>query len=92
MKIIGDTKRNGTRIAFFPDPEIFETTRDFKAELLGKRLRELAFLNPGIHITFVDERINKTHYFHLQGWHLRIRQVPEREQKRRSRRADQLSR
>jgi len=63
MKIIGDTKRNGTRIAFSPDPEIFETTRDFKAELLGKRLRELAFLNPGIHITFVDERINKTTAF-----------------------------
>ena len=63
MKIIGDTKRNGTRIAFSPDPEIFETTRDFKAELLGKRLRELAFLNPGIHITFVDERVNKTTAF-----------------------------
>jgi len=63
MKIIGDTKRNGTRIAFSPDPEIFETTRDFKAELLGKRLRELAFLNPGIHITFIDERINKTTAF-----------------------------
>jgi len=63
MKIIGATKRNGTRIAFSPDPEIFETTRDFKGELLGKRLRELAFLNPGIHITFVDERINKSTAF-----------------------------
>jgi DNA gyrase subunit B len=63
MKIIGDTKRNGTRIAFSPDPQIFETTRDFKFELLGKRLRELAFLNPGINIVFVDERINKTDTF-----------------------------
>jgi DNA gyrase subunit B len=63
MKIIGETKRNGTRIAFSPDPQIFEETRDFKGELLGKRLRELAFLNPGIHITFVDERINKTTAF-----------------------------
>jgi DNA gyrase subunit B len=63
MKIIGDTKRNGTRIAFSPDPQIFETTRDFKFELLGKRLRELAFLNPGINIVFVDERINKTETF-----------------------------
>jgi DNA gyrase subunit B len=63
MKIIGETKRNGTRIAFSPDPEIFLTTRDFKFELLGKRLRELAFLNPGIKINFVDERINKTETF-----------------------------
>lgn len=63
MKVIGETKRNGTRIAFSPDPEIFETTREFKGELLGKRLRELAFLNPGIHITFVDERVNKTTEF-----------------------------
>ncbi|MFQ3225713.1 MAG: DNA gyrase subunit B [Lentimonas sp.] len=63
MKIIGETKRNGTRIAFSPDPEIFLTTRQFKSELLGKRLRELAFLNPGIHITFVDERVNKTTSF-----------------------------
>ena len=63
MKIIGETKRTGTRIAFSPDPEIFLTTRDFKFELLGKRLRELAFLNPGININFVDERVNKTESF-----------------------------
>ena len=63
MKVIGDTKRTGTRIAFSPDPQIFLTTRDFKFELLGKRLRELAFLNPGINIKFVDERINKTESF-----------------------------
>lgn len=63
LKVIGDTKRTGTRIAFSPDPEIFLTTRDFKFELLAKRLRELAFLNPGINITFVDERVNKTESF-----------------------------
>ncbi len=63
MKIIGDTKRTGTRIAFFPDSQIFETTRDFKYELLAKRLRELAFLNPGILIQFVDERTNKSETF-----------------------------
>ena len=63
MKIIGETKRTGTKIAFSPDPEIFLTTRDFKFELLAKRLRELAFLNPGIKITFVDEREHKTESF-----------------------------
>ena len=63
MKIIGETKRTGTRIAFSPDPEIFMTTREFKFELLGKRLRELAFLNPGIKIIFNDERVNKKEEF-----------------------------
>ncbi len=63
MKIIGETKHTGTRIAFAPDPEIFMTTREFKYELLGKRLRELAFLNPGIKITFNDERSNKSEAF-----------------------------
>ena len=63
MKIIGDTKLTGTRIAFSPDPQIFLATREFKFELLAKRLRELAFLNPGIEIIFIDERINKTENF-----------------------------
>ena len=63
MKVIGETKRTGTRIAFSPDPEIFETTREFKFELLGKRMRELAFLNPGIKIIFADERVNKSETF-----------------------------
>ncbi len=63
MKVIGDSKRTGTRIAFSPDPEIFLTTREFKAELLAKRLRELAFLNPGIRIVFLDERNNRRDEF-----------------------------
>ncbi len=63
MKIIGETKKTGTRIAFSPDPEIFLTTRDFKFELLAKRLRELAFLNPGVLINFIDERVNKRESF-----------------------------
>ncbi|MFP4165650.1 MAG: DNA topoisomerase (ATP-hydrolyzing) subunit B [Opitutales bacterium] len=65
LKVIGETNRTGTRIAFSPDPEIFLATREFKYELVAKRLRELAFLNPGIRIVFVDERINKTveYYF-----------------------------
>jgi len=59
MKIIGDTKKTGTKITFRPDPEIFMTTREFKWDILAKRLRELAFLNPGITITLTDERANK---------------------------------
>ena len=56
MKIIGDTEETGTKIVFKPDPEIFTETLDFKFEILSKRLRELAFLNPGISIHVEDER------------------------------------
>lgn len=63
MKVIGTTQKTGTKITFLPDPEIFLTTREFKYEILAKRLRELAFLNPGVEILLVDERINKEETF-----------------------------
>jgi DNA gyrase subunit B len=63
MAVIGDTKKTGTKISFRPDPEIFQTTREFQYEILAKRLRELAFLNPGIHIHLEDERSQKTETF-----------------------------
>ena len=66
MKIIGETKRTGTRIAFSPDPETCQH-REFKFELLAKRLRELAFLNPGIEIVFVDERSTKQTFIFKDG-------------------------
>lgn len=67
MKVIGDTKKTGTKITFLPDPEIFLTTREFKWEILAKRLRELAFLNPGIQITLTDERDNKSEVFKFEN-------------------------
>ncbi|HOJ32936.1 MAG TPA: DNA topoisomerase (ATP-hydrolyzing) subunit B [Candidatus Hydrogenedentes bacterium] len=51
----GKTRGTGTRVTFWPDPDIFETTV-FNAEILLNRLRELAFLNKGIKIIFEDER------------------------------------
>ncbi|KAF0093687.1 MAG: DNA gyrase subunit B [Puniceicoccaceae bacterium 5H] len=60
MSVIGSTKKTGTKISWLPDPEIFETTREYKYDLLAKRLRELAFLNPGINIVLTDERNGKT--------------------------------
>jgi len=56
LKVIGKSKKTGTKISYMPDPEIFLVTREFKWEILAKRLRELAFLNPGIRIELVDER------------------------------------
>ncbi len=62
----GTTKRRGTRILFWPDPEIFDTT-EFSFETLSQRIRELAFLNAGVKIEIVDERTDKSHLFHYEG-------------------------
>ena len=67
MKVIGNTKTSGTKITFLPDPQIFTLTREFKYEILSKRLRELAFLNPGLCIVLVDERIDKREEFHFKN-------------------------
>mgnify|MGYP006279526299 FL=1 len=50
-----DDEETGTEIRFWPDVDIFETT-DFTFSTLESRLRELAFLNPGVEITIRDER------------------------------------
>ncbi len=50
------TTKTGTRVQFWPDPEVFVETLEFRFETLGERLRELAFLNKGTEITLVDER------------------------------------
>jgi DNA gyrase subunit B len=55
LETTGTTKRRGTKITFKPDAEVFETT-EFSYDTLGQRLRELAFLNAGVHITLEDER------------------------------------
>jgi DNA gyrase subunit B len=62
----GETAKRGTRITFWPDHEIFETT-ELSFEILSKRLRELAFLNAGVTIHIVDERSEKRHDFHYEG-------------------------
>jgi DNA gyrase subunit B len=66
MAVIGDTKKTGTKITFKPDPEIFKTTREFQYDILAKRLRELAFLNPGIRVELADERAQKGDQFYFK--------------------------
>jgi DNA gyrase subunit B len=56
LEIIGKAKGTGTFITFKPDPEIFRDTTEFKTEIISQRLRELAFLNSGLEISFLDER------------------------------------
>jgi DNA gyrase subunit B len=57
LKTIGKAEGTGTVQWFLPDRSVFETT-DFHWDILQKRLRELAFLNRGLSITLVDERVD----------------------------------
>lgn len=65
---IGETDRRGTTIRFRADDTIFETIT-FNFDVLANRLRELAFLNKGINISIVDERLTtpKRHDFCFEG-------------------------
>ena len=56
VQVIGETEDTGTTITFHPDPTIFTQTTVYRYETLAARLRELAFLNKGIHICLTDER------------------------------------
>ncbi|HET6249985.1 MAG TPA: DNA gyrase subunit B [Tepidisphaeraceae bacterium] len=58
LKIIGKAPKTGTKVTFKPDPTLF-TDVNFVHETLAQRLRELAYLNRGVEIIFVDERVNK---------------------------------
>ncbi len=63
---IGVTDKRGTKVSFHPDPTIFEV-KDYDFDTLSTRLRELAFLNAGLHITINDERTGKSHDFCFEG-------------------------
>jgi len=61
---LGETSKVGTKITFWPDSQILTVT-EFDFDLLAKRLRELAFLNKGINIYFVDERNDEKEDLHF---------------------------
>ncbi len=56
MEIVGDCEDRGTFITFKPDGSIFTMTTEYKYDILANRLRELAFLNKGIHLALTDMR------------------------------------
>ena len=58
LKVTGKSKDTGTQITFFPSKEIFSSTK-FSANIIIKRMRELAFLNKGIKIIFTDASLKK---------------------------------
>lgn len=69
VKVIGKCEPNktGTKIKFLADKEIFEGKIEYSDEILETRFRELAFLNKGLKIIFVDERNNKRQEFLFEG-------------------------
>jgi DNA gyrase subunit B len=72
LHVIGEVAagRTGTTITFFPDATIFVDTIEFKFDRLSARLRELAFLNPGLTIDLEDERpesARKTAFYYAKG-------------------------
>ncbi len=56
LKVVGKTQKNGTLVKFMPDAQMFNNAV-FDYNLISKRLKELAFLNRGAQIIFIDERI-----------------------------------
>ncbi|MFN3870887.1 MAG: DNA topoisomerase (ATP-hydrolyzing) subunit B [Aquificaceae bacterium] len=58
LKVVGHTTKRGTKVVFKPDPEIFETTK-IKFDIVERRIRELAYLNPDCSFRVVDERSGK---------------------------------
>ena len=72
--------QTGTTITFLPDPTIFTDTTEFRFDMLSRRLRELAFLNPGLVIELVDERENperRETFFYKDGIQEFVRQLNE---------------
>ncbi|TET06058.1 DNA topoisomerase (ATP-hydrolyzing) subunit B [Candidatus Dependentiae bacterium] len=67
LKIIGDTKKHGTMIRFWPDFTIFQEALTFSFDILSARLREMAFLNKELRIIIIDEITNKSHEFYFEG-------------------------
>ncbi len=66
LKQLRPSTERGTKITFFPSPNIFKNI-EFQYEILANRLRELAFLNSGLRIHLIDERDNRTDTFEYAG-------------------------
>jgi len=69
VKMIGkyEGAKTGTRVRFLADKEIFEEGTDYSDEILETRFRELAFLNKGLKIVFIDDRKEKSQEFYYEG-------------------------
>ena len=60
-------QKTSTTVRFWPDPEIFTETLEFKKEILSERLHELSFLNKGVEIQLVDDRDGSKEVYKANG-------------------------
>ena len=69
VECLGDSDKHGTTIRWKSDNTIFKETTTYDFDVLSSRLRELAFLNPGIEIEFRDERLEnpKVVFYKFEG-------------------------
>jgi DNA gyrase subunit B len=67
VKVIGKTKKTGTKTTWKPDPEIFKQTQQMRFDYLRERMMELSFLNPTVTITLKDENSKEEETFHAKG-------------------------
>lgn len=77
---LADPTRTGTKISFFPDTTIFTAGINFNFDYLANRMRELAFLNPGVRIALIDEREDsqkKKEFYYEDGIVEFVRQLGE---------------
>jgi DNA gyrase subunit B len=66
IKVVGETDKRGTEVHFWADEEIFSHI-EFHYDILAKRIRELSFLNNGVHIRLTDQRSGKEEDFAFEG-------------------------
>lgn len=66
VQTVGKSTGRGTRIRFWPDPQMFPET-DFDREVIVNRLREMAFLNKGLRIVLDDEKVGYPYTFYFEG-------------------------
>jgi DNA gyrase subunit B len=66
LEVVKTTNRSGTAIEFWPDASIFEVT-EFDFDILSKRFKEVAYLNPKITIDFKDNKTGKAESYHFEG-------------------------
>lgn len=75
LEVLGETTKNGTKVTFWPDDEIFHDINEdnerltirMEWEVLQTRIREMAFLNKGLAMSLTDKRSGKSERYHYEG-------------------------
>ena len=62
-----ETDKTGTKTTFWPDPEIFTETTEMDKDVIANRIREMAFLNKGLKIIFINGKTQEEQIFHYEG-------------------------